>query len=125
MQDFFFIHKYTPFYIYSGVAAPCNTRIGEQRGKVNSCQTRMRQYRGKTIWISRKKRGERRIPTIETESEVRKTMRKLNEFLTNIVEKILKKIRWQNTKFNQQTISTILGWAFGCSLILIYKFIFA
>ena len=45
MQDFFFIHKYTPFYIYSGVAAPCNTRIGEQRGKVNSCQTRMRQYR--------------------------------------------------------------------------------
>ena len=46
-------------------------------------------------------------------------MRKLNEFLTNIVEKILKKIRWQNTKFNQQTISTILGWAFGCSLILI------
>lgn len=70
-------------------------------------------------------RGERRIPTIETESEVRKTMRKLNEFLTNIVEKILKKIRWQNTKFNQQTISTILGWAFGCSLILIYKFIFA
>ena len=38
-----------------------------------------------------KKRGERRIPTIETESEVRKTMRKLNEFLTNIVEKILKK----------------------------------
>lgn len=72
-----------------------------------------------------KKRGERRIPTIETESEVRKTMRKLNEFLTNIVEKILKKIRWQNTKFNQQTISTILGWAFGCSLILIYKFIFA
>ena len=75
--------------------------------------------------MSRKKRGERRIPTIETESEVRKTMRKLNEFLTNIVEKILKKIRWQNTKFNQQTISTILGWAFGCSLILIYKFIFA
>ena len=70
-------------------------------------------------------RGEKRIPTIETESEVRKTMRKLNEFLTNIVEKILKKIRWQNTKFNQQTISTILGWAFGCSLILIYKFIFA
>lgn len=61
----------------------------------------------------------------ETESEVRKTMRKLNEFLTNIVEKILKKIRWQNTKFNQQTISAILGWAFGCSLILIYKFIFA
>lgn len=56
-----------------------------------------------------KKRGERRIPTIETESEVRKTMRKLNEFLTNIVEKILKKIRWQNTKFNQQTISTIFG----------------
>ena len=43
------------------------------------------------IWISRKKRGERRIPTIDTESEVRKTMRKLNEFLTNIVEKILKK----------------------------------
>lgn len=70
-------------------------------------------------------RGEKRIPTIETESEVRKTMRKLNEFLTNIVEKILKKIRWKNTKFNQQTISTILGWAFGCSLILIYKFIFA
>ena len=43
------------------------------------------------IWISRKKRGERRIPTIDTESEVIKTMRKLNEFLTNIVEKILKK----------------------------------
>lgn len=46
-------------------------------------------------------------------------MRKLNEFLTNIVEKILKKIRWQNTKFNQQIIITILGFAFGCSLILI------
>ena len=49
-------------------------------------------------------------------------MRKLNEFLTNIVEKILKKIRWQNTKFNQQTIRhNVLGWAFGCSLILIYE----
>lgn len=46
-------------------------------------------------------------------------MRKLNEFLTNIVEKILKKIRWQNTKFNQQIIITILGFAFGYSLILI------
>ena len=44
---------------------------------------------------------------------------KLNELLTNIVEKILKKIRWQNTKFNQQIIITILGFAFGCSLILI------
>lgn len=52
-------------------------------------------------------------------------IRKLNKILTNIVEKILKKIHWQNTEFNQQTICTILGWIFGCSLILIFKFISA
>ena len=52
-------------------------------------------------------------------------IRKLDEFITNIAVKILKIIRWQNTEFNQQTISTILGWIFGCSLIVIFKLIFA
>ena len=33
-------------------------------------------------------------------------MRKLNEIITRISVWILKKIRWENTEFNQQTIST-------------------
>ena len=52
-------------------------------------------------------------------------MRKLNEIITRISVWILKKIRWENTEFNQQTISTILGWTFGFILACIYKFILA
>lgn len=52
-------------------------------------------------------------------------IKKLNNIITGCAEKILKIIRWENTEFNQQTISTILGWIFGCSLIIIFKFILA
>ena len=62
---------------------------------------------------------------LDIQKEVRQVIRKLDEFITNIAVKILKIIRWQNTEFNQQTISTILGWIFGCSLIVIFKLIFA
>ena len=47
-------------------------------------------------------------------------MRKLNEIITRISVWILKKIRWENTEFNQQTISTILGWTFGFILACIF-----
>ena len=52
-------------------------------------------------------------------------IKKLNNVITSCSEKILKIICWENTEFNQQTISTILGWIFGCSLIIIFKFILA
>lgn len=52
-------------------------------------------------------------------------LRKLNGIITDIDERILKILCWKNTKSNQQTISTILGWIFGWSLIAIFKLIVA
>lgn len=49
-------------------------------------------------------------------------MRKLNEIITRISVWILKKIRWENTEFNQQTISTILGWTFGFKAYKVYEY---
>ena len=53
----------------------------------------------------------------------KKTMRKINDFLTNISEKILKKLCLRNTKSNQNFISAVLGYTVMFIVLLIYKFV--
>ena len=48
----------------------------------------MRQYRGKIIWISRKKRGERRIPTIDTVIKKR-SIEDFEIFPAKYIEKVM------------------------------------
>lgn len=50
-------------------------------------------------------------------------MRKINGFLTNISEKILKILCLRNTKSNQNFISGVLGYTVMFIVLLIYKFV--
>ena len=50
-------------------------------------------------------------------------MRKINDFLTNISEKILKILCLRNTKSNQNFISAVLGYTVMFIALLIYKFV--
>lgn len=50
-------------------------------------------------------------------------MRKINDFLTNISEKILKILCLRNTKSNQNFISAVLEYTVMFIVLLIYKFV--